>query len=106
MRQQISNVGPGVANGTAVPVDRDGWPNISVQVIVTGTVTYTVQMTLDDPFDLTLTPNWFSVPDVNLVAQTASKLGSLSMIPAALRAITTAGTGSVRMTVLQTGLLA
>lgn len=93
----------GVGNGAPMIVDRNGRPEISLQIVTTGTVTYTVQQTLDDLENSAITPTWFVHPDANLVAATSSQQGNYAYVPAAVRIAVTAGTGSATLTVLQAG---
>lgn len=89
-------------SGTAI-VDRHGRPEISLQAVVTGSATYTVQQTLDNVWDAAVTPTWFDHPDTNLVGATANKQGNYGYVPFAIRLRQTAGSGSVRLTILQAG---
>lgn len=84
-------------------VDRHGRPEISLQVVVTGTATYSVQQTLDNIFDTSITPTWFDHPDPNLVGATSNKQGNYAYVPFAIRLRQTAGSGSARLTILQAG---
>jgi len=88
-----------------IPVQLGSAPtNIGIAVIVTGTVTYSVQHTFDDVFSPTFDPStaiWFDHP--TLVAQTTNKDGNYSAPPRGIRVNATAGTGSVRMVLTQSG---
>lgn len=100
MRQIIvSKTGTGSTD--TVPLDIHGRPEVSLQVVVSGTVNYTVQQTLDNPF--TTTPTWFDHPDSNLVAATANKQGNYAYIPAAVKLVVNSGTGTATLTVVQAG---
>lgn len=103
MRQIVlSQTGAGT---TAVaPLDIHGRPEISLQVAVTGTVNYTVQQTLDNPFDSSITPAWFDHPDTNLVAQTVNRQGNYAFVPAAVRLVVNSGSGTARLTIIQSGI--
>ena len=94
----------GVGTTAAVPLLTHGRSEVSLQVAVTGTVTYTVQQTLDNPYDPSITPAWFDHPDVNLVSQLVQRQGNYAFVPAAVRVNVTAGTGTARLTVLQPGI--
>ena len=102
----------------AAPLVRlDEWarPEISIQCVVTGTVNYTVQLSLDDPNSATdpvaeADMNWFHSPDTAAVAATTSiqtSLGGFSsysdVSPLFVRVLVNSGTGSVRTTVVQPG---
>lgn len=80
----------------------------SVQVTVTGTATYTVETSMDDPND-PFSPvaegsmTWVNATDSAIVAKTASAQGNLSTTPTFIRIKQTAGNGSTRMTLAQFG---
>ncbi|MEN6304093.1 MAG: hypothetical protein ABFD96_15285 [Armatimonadia bacterium] len=94
----------GTVNSNPIIMDYHGRPEVSLQVVVSGTATYTVQQTLDNPNADGVTPTWFSHPDTNLVAHTASRQGNYAYIPVAIRLSQTSGSGSVTLTVVQAGL--
>lgn len=96
-------VGFGTA-GVAPPLvlDIHGRPDVSLQVVVSGSVTWTVQQTLDSLWDIS-NPTWFSHPDPNMVAQTINRQGNYAYVPAAVRLLITSGTGTATLTVIQSG---
>lgn len=96
-------VGFGTA-GVAPPIilDIHGRPDVSLQVVVSGTVTWTLQQTLDSLWDIA-NPTWFSHPDPNMVAQTVNRQGNYAYIPSAVRLLITSGTGTATFTVIQSG---
>lgn len=100
----VSDASGGAKNSNAIVMDYYGRPECSIQVVVTGTATYTVQQTLDNPLERGVTPTWFDHPDTNLVAQTVNRQGNYAYLPVAVRVQQTAGTGSVALTVVQAGL--
>ena len=101
MRQQtVSKTASG--SSSSVILDHYGRPEISLQVVVSGTVNYTVQQTLDDPADAGAT--WFDHPDTNLVAATTNKQGNYAYIPRAVRIKVNSGAGSATLTVIQAGM--
>jgi hypothetical protein len=79
-----------------------------IQVNVTGTATYTVETSMDDPNDL-VNPvavgsmTWINCADANLVGKTASGQGVLTATPTFVRIKQTAGNGSTTMTIAQFG---
>jgi hypothetical protein len=78
--------------------------NIGFGVVVTGTVTYTVQHTFDDPFAVGFTPaaaTWFNHED--LVSQTTSQDGNYAFPVRAIRVNQSAGAGSTSATFIQAG---
>jgi hypothetical protein len=101
--RQIVLTQTGAGNSATAPLDIHGRPDISLQVAVTGTVNYTVQQTLDNVFDAAITPVWFPHPDPNLVAQTVNRQGNYAYVPAAVRVVVNSGSGSARLTILQSG---
>lgn len=97
----ISVTQTGAGSSAAIVLDIHGRPEVSLQCVVTGTVNYDVEQTLDDPAS---SPTWFDHPDTNLVAATASKQGNYGYIPRALRLTVNSGSGSVVLTVIQAGI--
>lgn len=103
MRQiVISQTGAGTS--VTIPLDIHGRPEISLQVAVTGTVNWTLQQSLDNPFDASITPTWIDHPDTNMVAQTVARQGNYAYVPAALRLVVNSGSGTARLTVIQAGI--
>lgn len=92
------------------PVRMDSWANAQsvIQVDVTGTATYTVETSMDDPNSPTnpialASMTWVSAADANIVGKTASAQGALAVTPTFIRIKQTAGNGSTTMTVAQFG---
>ena len=91
-------------------VRMDSWasPVSILQVNVTGTVTYTVEGSMDDPYDPT-NPTavgsmvWVNCSDANVVGKSASAQGILTATPTFVRIKQTAGNGSTKMTIVQFG---
>lgn len=91
-------------------VRMDSWANAQsvVQVDVSGSVTYSVQTTMDDP-NSPISPvgiasvTWLSALDTNLVSQTAAKSGFLAYTPTWVRIIGSSGSGTATMTIAQFG---
>ena len=85
----------------------DGYLNpfaIGIGVDVTGTVSYTVQHTFDNPFAVGFDPataKWFD--HATLAAQTTDKDGNYQFRVRAIRLIQATGSGSVAATFLQSG---
>jgi hypothetical protein len=85
----------GVGNSAATKVDTFIAPfNIGFGVVVTGTVTYTIQHSFDGT-------DWFNHPDV--AAETANADGNYAFPVQYLRVSVTAGTGTAAMTYIQAG---
>ena len=99
-----SDASGGTKNSTPVIMDYFGNPNVSLQVVVTGSATWTVQQTLDNPNAEGVTPTWFNHPDPSMVTQTVNRQSNYAYVPVAVRLQQTAGTGSAVLTVVQAGL--
>lgn len=95
----------GIASSQPLPLDIWGRPEVSLQTVVTGTVNYTVQQTLDEMFAVATasSPNWFNHPDATLVGATAGQQGNYAYIPAGVRLLINSGTGSIDFTIVQAG---
>lgn len=79
-------------------------PNTATSTSVTvlsGTVTYTMEYTNEDPWDKTITQQVVNHPEANLVAANSSQTGFTFTLMRAVRPNISAGTGSVRVTVTQ-----
>lgn len=92
------------------PVRMDSWANAqtAIQVNVSGTATYTVEVSMDDPNSPTNpvavnSMTWLNCADSNLVAKSAAGQGALAVTPTFIRIKQTAGNGSCSMTVAQFG---
>lgn len=98
-----------IADSRPIQLDRFGFAPTSLQIIVTGTVSYTVQSTLDDVNG----PSGFGVPlglpgltwvnssDLNVVNASTTQQSNFAFVPNMCRVILNSGTGSISMTVLQ-----
>lgn len=102
--RQIVLTQTGAGTTQPAPLDIHGRPEISLQVVVDGTVDYTVQQTLDNVFDPASTPTWFPHPDTNLVAQTVNRQGNYAYVPAGVRLVVNSGSGTARLTIVQAGI--
>ena len=94
------------ATGTSawIPVDYRQAPfNIGVQIDVTGTITgWTVEVTMDDVFDPTVTPVAVLAPtSTGLEAGNTDEIGLLTIPCRAVRLNATITSGSVKMTLIQ-----
>ena len=100
----LSDASGGAKNSDPIPLDIHGRPDVSLQVAVTGTVNWTIQQTLDDPFNTaSASIVWFNHPDANLVSQTVNRQGNYAYVPAAVRLQLASGTGSAKLTIVQSG---
>jgi hypothetical protein len=106
IRVSVSDASGGAKGSTLVRFDNFAPGPISVQVVVTGTVNYTVQVSNDDPND-PVSPvaqgsmTWSSSPDTAIVAQTASGYGTLVSVPLFARVLLNSGNGSVTASFVQ-----
>lgn len=102
----------GVANSDWFPVDAYANGEIALQVTVSGTVSYTIQSTLDDPNNpqnpATITPygvTWVSSADTTVVTATATAQSNYLMPPRYIRALLNSQTnpGFIVATFIQPG---
>lgn len=107
MRPQVqSQTGVGITNPIIVNYRQNNF-KIGLATLVDGTITYSIQHTLDDPAnfsgqtDYNTNANWFDNDDAALVGATANQDGNIFFPIRAIRANATAGTGTVTLTVLQ-----
>jgi hypothetical protein len=90
----------GTGSSAWIPVDfAQASFNLSVAVVVNGTVTYDIEHTFDDIFDASVSPVAFK--QSALSAQTANKDGSYVSPVRAVRVTNTAGTGTTTLTIIQ-----
>ena len=101
---RVSDASGGAKASNPAVLDYYGRPEVSLQVVVTGTVNYTIQQTLDNPLEAGVTPTWFDHPDTNLVSQSVNRQGNYAYIPTAVRVLLNSGSGSIVLTVTQAGL--
>ena len=78
---------------------------VGLSVEVTGTVSSTVEGTLDDIQDSTVTPVAFNLPIAALVGLTASQIGTLTMPVRAIRITQASGSGTTLLKSLQQGII-
>lgn len=103
MRQQVITR---VDNGNSNPAVMDyfGGSDVGIQVdVISGSPNWTVQQTLQNPNDTSVTPVWFDHPDPTMVGQTIGRQSNYAFCPAAVRIVINSGNGTVRMTLLQHG---
>lgn len=97
---RIAAAAPG--NSTPVPLDVNVTPfSVGMAVVISGTATYTVQFTFDDP---NAPVTWFNSTDTAVVNATASAMSNISFPVRAVRLSVAAVTGSVTLTLVQAGL--
>jgi len=102
MRQQVVSK-TGVGSSASIPMNLDSTPfNVGFGVVATGTVTYTVQHTFDNPWE-TATPVWFNHPTVAAIVSTNAD-GNYAFPVAAIKVVVTSGAGTAQLTVIQAGI--
>jgi hypothetical protein len=91
-----------VASSWPVFLDYHGHAETSLQVVVTGTVTFAVQQSLDNPRVVggIAKMNWFNHPDPAMNGS-ASAQSNYAYLPFATKITLSAGTGSAVLTVIQ-----
>lgn len=106
----VSTTDASVATTYSRPVRMDSWANAQtvVQVKVSGTATYTVETSMDDPNSPTNpvaqgSMTWNDALDANLVDETSAKSGVFNVTPIFIRLKQTAGNGTATMTLAQFG---
>jgi hypothetical protein len=100
MRLQSVTVSSQAASA-AIPLDREANPfSVGLKVVVTGTNTSAVEVTLDDVFNPAVTPTWTAL--TGLTALTATANGNIAFNCTAVRLNVTAFTnGSATLQVMQ-----
>ena len=100
MRQQIATK-TGTGSSNVLPMDLYISPfNVGFGVVATGTVTYTVQHTFEDP-QTVASPVWF--PHPTITGKSDNQDGNYAFPVAAIKVIVTAGAGTATMTLIQAG---
>ena len=96
----------GVGNSNVYPVDTYVAPsNMGLAVVVSGAITYKVQYTFDNVFAQGYSPTagtstWFDHPTL---VGTTSQNSNIAYPVTGIRLITTAGTGTATLTIIQAG---
>jgi hypothetical protein len=89
-----------VGTSAWVPVDYRQAPfEVSLGVVVNGTITYTIEHTFDNVLQAGVTPTAF--PHATLASQSANKDGTYTAPVMAIRINNTVGTGTTTLTILQ-----
>lgn len=98
--------GTTITGGTPVLLNSN---NTSVGIgfvcVVTGTVNYTVYHSYDNLSDTTNTPTWLPHGNGNLVAATTTQEGNFVIPMGGIQVIINSGNGSVKLIVLQQGII-
>lgn len=96
----------GVGNSVPIPADVYQNPtNITLAVEVTGTVTYSVEWTTDDVWNIAAGSLVWTAGPANLQAATTNQVASLVSPVTAIRLRVTAGTGTAQLRVVQGGVM-
>lgn len=97
----ISQTGAG--SSATVPMNLHTAPfNVGIGVVVTGTVSYSIQHTFDDVYNASVTPTWFT--HTSLVAQSASADGNYAFPVRGIKLLVISGSGTATATLLQAGI--
>lgn len=101
MKQQYATK-TGVGSSNVLPTDLYISPfNVGFGVVVSGTVTYTIQHTFDD-VQTVASPVWFSHPTI--AGKSDNQDGNYAFPVAAVKVLVTAGAGTATMTMIQAGI--
>ena len=97
--QTVSQTGTGSSDALVMNTNISPF-NVGFGVVVTGTVTYSVQHTFDDPAVGFTT--WFSHPSV--AGETTNQDGNYAFPVTGIKLLVTAGTGTATMNLIQAGI--
>lgn len=94
----------GVGSSAVAPMNLHATPfNIGIGVVVSGTVTYSIQHTFDDVFNAAVTPTWFT--NSSLSGLSANADGNYAFPVTGIKVLVTAGTGTATATIIQAGIV-
>lgn len=100
MRPVVINLSAIAASGPHLPDTQQADFKLGLQLVFSGTATASVETTMDDLHDSTLTPTWFPVLDLSAIS--ANTQGNVFFPVTGVRLNVTALTGGdVRLTILQ-----
>ena len=94
----------GIGNGDWWPLDiytPNQVTNISCNILASGSATYSVQYTNEDPFDLSITQLAVAHPVAALTGATADQTAFTTTLMRAVRVNVASGSGQLRVTVVQ-----
>ena len=97
--QTVSQTGTGSSDALVMNTNISPF-NVGFGVLVTGTVTYSVQHTFDDP--ATGFSTWFSHPTV--AGETANADGNYAFPVTGIKLLVTAGSGTAELKLIQAGI--
>ena len=93
----------GAGSSASAPMNINTSPfNVGIGVVVSGTVTFSIQHTFDDVFNATVTPIWFTHP--SLTGLTVNTDGNYAFPVRALKVLVTSGSGTATATIIQAGI--
>ena len=99
MRPQVVSI-TGTGQSAWIPMDYKQSPfNVGLGAVVNGTVTFDIEHTFDDVFDISITPTAFK--NSTLTALSSNKDGNYAFPIRAVRINNTSGTGTTTVTLLQ-----
>lgn len=98
IRNTRSQTGTGASAPVVMDINKNPFA-VGLGVVVTGTVTYSVQHSFDDPH--VAFTNWFE--HVTLTSQTTTKDSNYAFPVTGVRVNVSAGSGTAALTVLQAG---
>ncbi len=97
----------GVSTSVVFPMNYNGLPWVTLATRVTGIATYTVEQAvmpmIDGALEAPTAGDWLPIADPAMVGATANQQSNYAFLPTHIRLNQTAGAGSVRLTILQTG---
>lgn len=94
----------GVASSRPILLDPWAAAQVALEVDTTGTANSSVQQSLTDPNAVGYTNvNWVNHPDAALVGITGNVQGNYAYAPLVVRLLLNSGTGSAKLTALQSG---
>lgn len=99
MRPQVVSL---TSTGTSawIPMDYKQSPfNVGLGAVVNGTITFDIEHTFDDVYDVTVTPVAFK--HATMITKSANTDGNYAFPIRAIRINNTAGTGTTTLTILQ-----
>jgi hypothetical protein len=101
---EVGGAAVGIGDGAWWPLDiytPNQVTNISCNILASGSATYSVQYTNEDPFDLSITQLAVAHPVAALTGATADQTAFTTTLMRAVRVNVASGSGQLRVTVVQ-----